>query len=152
MENLDDLFVEMCAAEGDRGTGDVDSSVERLLEGAPLAARWNDISELLVRLLDRIANGDASARSVVAARLVSVTDGFGEGHLRTVQSAIRVKEAGTVDGDESVLHTVRGCEMLLRWSNLVARAERSAGGDPIRWCAGRNVPAHWAVRLTSPAR
>lgn len=152
METPDALFVEMCAVAGDRGTEGIDASVERLLEGAPLAVRWHDIAGLLVRLVDQIANGDTSVRQIVAERLVEVTDGFGEGHVRTFQAAIATCTNVDVDREESVLHALRGCEMLVCWSNIVARAERCDGGDPIRWCVGRNTPAHWLRRVTNLVR
>jgi hypothetical protein len=144
MTKIDQVFAETMAKMADKTSSNYAELAESILEGVPMAERWRDISNILVEMLDQLSKQGAERRLEVAKNMIETASGANENYLKSVAAAVE-NIAGEETFDEySVVHVLRGCELVLSWSNLLAGAERVRGGDPIRWCAEiAERPSHW---------
>jgi hypothetical protein len=144
MTKIDQVFAETMAKMADKTSSNYAELAEAILEGVPMAERWRDISNILVEMLDQLSKQGAERRLEVAKNMIEATSGANENYLKSVAAAV-----GNIAGEETfdeyaVVHALRGCELVLSWSNSLAGAERVRGGDPIRWCADiTERPSHW---------
>lgn len=137
----DEGFAEAVATAADRGDPDTEAVLERLLDGAPAAARWGDLVVLVHSLLRALNHGSVE-HMYDAGRWVLEASGNDAAWSRAALEA--VLSQGVEAGVETIRANLWGaCHLALLYSTCIAKAEEVRGGDPIRWCVSGEGPAHW---------
>jgi len=139
---IDPLFCEALATAADRGEADA-TVLERLLDGSPAAARWTDCATVLVMLIDALTRGGYDARVPAAMHAVQAAGAGREQTETAVRSAVGAVEQSQQAHEDVVPHLWEVCRLGILLSRMLAAAEQTEGGDPIRWCGISEPPAHW---------
>lgn len=140
--HIDPLFCEALATAADRGEADA-AALERLLDGSPAAARWTDCATVLVMLIDALTRGGHDARVLAAMYAFQAAGSGREQTEAAVRSAVGAVERSQQTNEDVVPHLWEVCRLSILLSRMLAAAERTAGGDPIRWLCISEAPAHW---------
>ena len=144
---VDDGFAEAVATAADRGEPDMDSVLERLLDGAPAAVRWADVVALAHDLLWALNHGTVDH---IRDAGIWILEASGNDTKWGRDALDVVLLQGSSAGVETIRANLWGaCRLVLLLSTCIAKAEEVDGGDPIRWCASGEMPAHWLRILGS---
>jgi hypothetical protein len=94
-------------------------------------------------LIDALTRGGHDARVLAAMHAFQAAGASREQTEAAVRSAVGAVERSQQTNEDVVPHLWEVCRLSTLLSRMLAAAERTAGGDPIRWCCTSEAPAHW---------